>query len=403
MTGPVIAPLHKPRLAFALLCAGALAIVVLASLLAPATEVTRSGLTDSTVVARLQRAQAPLSAALVSAMQASRAAPGNAALARDAARLMIDEGRDLGDSRLVGAASGLLRPFVDQGDPETLYLSATARQYQHDFNGALALLDRAIAADPRGINARLSRATIYTVLGRLDEALVDCKTLSDLRPDVGFLCQSTALLLTDQAPAVASRLEQILAQPGLLPDTLRPWATGLQGEIAALQGDDAAALTFFNAVIAADPSVIRERLLAADALLRLDDPQGVIDVLAAAPAVDGVLLRRILALRALGDPAAAAPLETELARRVQLNLDLGLTSHAREDGLYFLLIANDPVAALERAQANWALQHEIEDARLLIDAAIGAGQPAAAAPVADWIRAQHIVVPTLHLPATVTP
>jgi len=393
----------KPRLAFAVLCVAAMAIVVVASLLAPATEVTRAGLTDSTVVARLQRAQAPLSAALITAMRASRAAPADPVLARAAARIMIEQGRDLGDSRIVGAASGILRPFLATGDAETLYLSATARQYQHDFNGALDLLDRAIAIDPRGINARLSRATIYTVLGRLDDALVECGTLSGLRPDVGFLCQSTALILTDQAPVVATRLAQILAQPGMLPDSLRPWAIGLQGEIAALQGDDPAALSYFNGVIAADQTVIRERLLAADVLLRLSRPQGVIDILADAPPVDGVLLRQVLALRALNDTAAAAPLETELARRVTLNLDLGLTSHAREDGLYFLLIAADPAAALERAQVNWALQHEIEDARLLIDAATAAGQPEAAAPVADWIAAQHIVVPTLHLPAGVAP
>jgi len=137
-----------------------MAIVVVASLLAPATEVTRAGLTDSTVVARLQRAQAPLSAALITAMRASRAAPADPVLARAAARIMIEQGRDLGDSRIVGAASGILRPFLATGDAETLDLSATARQYQHDFNGALDLLDRAIAIDPRGINARLSRATI---------------------------------------------------------------------------------------------------------------------------------------------------------------------------------------------------------------------------------------------------
>lgn len=395
--------LQKPRLAFALLCAGAVAIVVGTSLLAPANETTRTGLTDDTVVARLQRAQAPLSGELIRAMHASRTAPDDLNLAQDAARIMIDEGRHLGDSRLVGAASGILRPFVDAGDPETLYLSATARQYQHDFKGALTLLDRAIVTDPRGINSRLSRATIYTVLGRLDDALVECRSLSELRPDVGFLCQSTVLILTKQAPVVAKRLAQILSQPGMLTDSLRPWAIGLQGEIAALNGDDAAAVSYFKTVIDADPAVIRERLLAADGLLRLHQPQGVIDMMAAAPPVDGVLLRRALALRALGNSAAAAPIETELARRVKLNLDLGLTSHAREDGLYFLLIADDPAAALERAKVNWTLQHEIEDARLLIDAASAAGQPEAATPVADWIAAEHIEVPMLSLPAGLPP
>ena len=397
---------QKPRLAFALLCTAALAIVVVASLMAPVSAVSPAELTDSTVVARLQPDQVQLSVALIDAMRASRTAPEDAVLARDAARIMIDEGRDQGDSRIVGAAGGILRPFISSDDPETLYLAAVARQYQHDFSGALTLLDRAIAADPNGINSRLTRATIYTVLGRLDDAQVECRALSNLRADVGFLCQSTALILTDQAPVVATRLAEILAQPDMLPDSLRPWAIGLQGEIAALQGDDLESLTYFNAVIAADPTVIRERLLAADGLLRLGRPQAVIDVLAAAPPVDGVLLRQVLALRELGNAADSDRLEAELARRVTQNLDLGLSSHAREDGLYFLLIADDPAAALERAQVNWAMQHEIEDARLLIDAAIAAGQPDAAAPVAEWVAAQGIVVPVLQLPAgfaTVTP
>ena len=307
---------------------------------------------------------------------------------------MIDEGRRLGDSRLVGAAVGILGPFVARDDPQSLYLSATARQYQHDFPGALALLDRAIALDPVSINPRLSRATIYTVLGRLAEAGDACKEVSQLRPDVGFLCQSTALILTDQAPLVAQRLTQIIAQPGLLDPALRPWAIGLLGEIAAVQGDDASALQHFGAVISTEPDVIRERLLAADILLRQSEFQQVLDLLEPAPDVDGVLIRRVLALRGLNAPDRAAPLVAELGRRVAQNLELGLTSHAREDALYFLRIAGEPAAALDRAKINWALQHEVEDAQLLIDAAKAAGVPAEAAPVFDWARSEDVVVPS---------
>ena len=388
------------RIGFALICALAVAIVIGASLLAPATDLVRTNLLPTTVVARLQTATTPLTADLITALQASRAAPDAIEPARAAARLLIDEGRRLGDSRLVGAAVGVLRPFVSGNDPDTLYLSATARQYQHDFPGALALLDRAIALDPRHINAQLSRATIYTVLGRLTEAADACKAVSQLRADVGFLCQSTALIMTDQAPLVAQRLGQIVGQPGLLDPALQPWAIGLLGEIAALQGDDATALTQFAAVISADPDVIRERLLAADILQRQSQFQEVMDILAPAPAVDGVLIRRVLALRGLNAADDAAPLIAELGRRVAQNLELGLTSHAREDAMYFLLIAGDATAALDRATVNWALQHEVEDAQLLIDAAKAAGQPAAASAVFDWARAEHVVVPAFGNPVS---
>ena len=87
--------------------------------------------------------------------------------------------------------------------------------------------------------------------------------------------------------------------------------------------------------------------------------------------------------------------KAELAKRFKLNLDLGLTAHAREEGQYFLKIAGDPVQALARAQVNWALQHEYDDARLLMDAAVAAGQPAAAQPVRDWMAVQHVTAPAL--------
>ena len=388
----------RQSLGFALVCGLAVAIVITASLLTPATDLVRTNLTPTTVVARLQTSKTPLTPALVAALQASRAAPDALGPAQTAAKLLIDEGRRLGDSRLVGAAVGVLRPFLALNDPQTLYLSATARQYQHDFLGALALLDRAITLDPRHINARLSRATIYTVLGRLTEAAAACKEVSQLRPDVGFLCQSTAIMLTDQRAVVAGRLAQIVDQPGLLDPALQPWALGLLGEIAALQGDDLAALDHFTAVISADPDVIRERLLAADILLRQSQYQQVLDVLAPAPAVDGVLIRRVLAQRGLNAPDAAAAMVAELARRVAQNLELGLTSHAREDAMYFLLVADNPAQALDRATLNWALQHEVEDAQLLIDAAKAAGQPAAAAPVFDWASTEHVVVPQFGAP-----
>ena len=69
--------------------------------------------------------------------------------------------------------------------------------------------------------------------------------------------------------------------------------------------------------------------------------------------------------------------------------------------MYYLLLARDPVQALDRARTNWALQHEFEDATLLLTAADAAGQPAAAQPVLDWIKANNITVPRLTIPASI--
>ncbi len=344
------------------------------------------------VVAQLQVAGGAYPQALRTAMADQRAAPGDLARAQAAARALIDEGRDRGDSRLVGAAVGVLRPFLTDPTAETLYLAATARQYQHDFVGALALLDQALALSPGDINTRLSRATILTVRGDYPAARADCASITALqRADVGFLCQATTEILTANGPGYTTRLQAILGQPGLLAPELRGWAMGLIGEVALHQGDTALAKAQFQAVLADNPRAQREELLLADILLQDGDPQAVLDLLAKAPDTDGVLIRRLLALRTLGDPTAAGLSDT-LAKRIALNLDLGLTAHAREEAMYFLTIADDPAQALARASVNWALQHEVEDALLLLQAAKAAGQPQADQPVRDWM-AQNGVLP----------
>ena len=363
------------------------------------TRQARTGpLTDATVVAVLATGADARSPELVARLRATRADPTDRRAALAAARSLIDEGRAAGDSRTVGAAISVLRPFMDAPDAGTLYLAAEARQYQHDFNGALGLLDQAIRLDPQALNPRLMQATIHTVQGHLDQAAQECAQMGALGAGaVALLCQATALTLTTDAPAVRTRLEGLLQQPGLLDDpTLRTWAVSLIGEIAAMQGDAAAARTRLAEVIAANPASLRERLLLADLLLQDDQPQAVIDLLAPAPPVDGVLIRRVLAADALGtgDPAS----EAEIGRRVKLNIDLGLVAHAREEADYFLRVAGNPDEALARAQVNWTQQHEYDDMRLLIAAAVAAGKPDAARPVAEWMASQRVRVPVLTLP-----
>ena len=388
---------------YAAVIAVAVAIVAISAALTP-TKAPQGGtkLTDATIVAKLQTSGKAYPPELQTMLLATRADPTDLPAAKAAARALIAQGRIAGDSRLVGAATGVLLPFMSAPDAETLYLVATARQYQHDFTGALALLDQALALQPSDANALLSRATINIVLGKFDLATPDCARIAALpRPDLGFLCQSTALLLTAQSPIVYERLKGIVANPALLDPSLRGWAVGLMGEIASLQGDTINAKVHFAEVIAEDPLALRERLLLVDLLLGEKAATEALSLLAPAPEVDGVLIRRILAARLLKDTAMAELATVELDRRFKLNLDLGLTAHAREETRYYLQIAGDPALALKRAIVNWNLQHEIEDAQLLIDAAGAADDPKAALPVLAWIESQSVVVPTLRIPEAI--
>ncbi len=357
---------------------------------------------DDQIVARLSSGPMTQFAGLAPLLTTTRAHPDDLQAATAAASALIGAGRKAGNSRLVGAALGVLRPFLAGAPtPETLRLAAEARQYQHDFNGALTLLDSAIAADSGLADAILMRSTIHLVQGDLTLAQADCARLRAARPDIAFLCQSTALTMTATAPQVYKRLEGLTTTPGLLAPGLMTWAESLMGEIAMLQGNATPAEKNLKAVLAVNPDALRERMMLADLLLGQNRAKEVTDLLQSAPPVDGVLIRRALAARASGDAAAATQAEGEVAARVKQNLALGLNAHAREDAMYFLFLAKTPTQALERAKVNWTLQHEFDDARLLLEAADAAGQPVDALPVLAWMKDQKIVVPSLAVPASI--
>ena len=390
--------MHAAQSPQARIIAGLAAALVLIAAFATGGAPAVVDLRPATVVATLDSGPV-ISDGLRAAIQAQRLAPGDLNRATAAATMMIAEGRATGDSRLVGAALAILQPYVAQAIPAAQFLAASARQYQHDFTGALALLDTVIAANPNDVNALLNRATIRTVTGAYPAALTDCSAIARLRADVGFLCQATTLVLTDAAPQVAERLGAILADPAALDPSLLPWAMSLRGEIALMQGDGALAETLLRGVLADDPAAQREQLMLADLLLGQGRAAEAAGVLRSAPETDGVLVRRVLAARGMGQdlPDVAA----QLAVRAQRSIDLGLTAHAREEAMYYLLIADDPASALERARANWAQQHEFDDARLLIMAADAAGQPAAALEVLNWMQTHRIAIPALQIPAAI--
>jgi predicted Zn-dependent protease len=352
-------------------------------------------LTDDRVVAVLPAAR-QYSGDLQGRLRAARANPDDPAAAKEAARRLIDEGRDAGDSRLVGAALGVLRPHL-AADAEALLLAATARQYQHDFAGARGLLDRALALSARDPAALLSRATLGVVTGRLDAAGADCRTLLTLTFDLGVLCQAMALAPTAEAPAAYGRLAAIL-DTDVLDGSLRGYALGLMGEIAALQGRRELARAHFAAALAEDPGALRVRIMLADVLLAEGDATAALKLLAGSPEVDAVLLRRAIAAQHLGHTTVLEAARNELSRRFRQNLDLGLVAHAREEARYYLEVERDPELALARAVANWGLQRDVEDAQLLIDAATAAGAPGAAAPVLRWMTEQAVSVPALRVP-----
>jgi hypothetical protein len=64
--------------------------------------------------------------------------------------------------------------------------------------------------------------------------------------------------------------------------------------------------------------------------------------------------------------------------------------HLREQARYLLQLRPQPARALALARRNWDQQKELPDARLLLEAAAAAHDPAAARPALDWMTANHV-------------
>ncbi|MDQ2694168.1 MAG: hypothetical protein M3Z21_02095, partial [Pseudomonadota bacterium] len=58
----------------------------------------------------------------------------------------------------------------------------------------------------------------------------------------------------------------------------------------------------------------------------------------------------------------------------------------RDQARAALHLLRRPDEALDLALRNWAVQREPWDARLVLEAALAAGNPAAAGPVLEWLK-----------------
>ncbi len=100
------------------------------------------------------------------------------------------------------------------------------------------------------------------------------------------------------------------------------------------------------------------------------------------------LLRLALAAKALRHDRLAA-WQSALAARFDAARQRGDSAHQKEEARFALELLGDAARALPLAIANYTLQREAADARVLLEAALAARQKAAAAPVLAWLRSSR--------------
>lgn len=344
---------------------------------------------DDVVLVRLPEAGDPTGRRLRSAHESE---PDRLEPALALAWHWVERSRATADPRASGWAEGVLAPWLALPEPpsEALLLRATVRQSRHEFAPALSDLDRVLAREPRNAQAWLTRSTILQVQGKPRAAERTCLRLLPLAaPLAASTCLANVAGLSGRGELSLNLLGRALARETQADPGLRLWAWTSRAELATRLGRDADAEEAFRAALALDARDPYLLAAWADFLLDRGRAHEVRELLSSALQTDGLLLRLALAERALGDPSAEGHVELLRSRFAALRAR-GDSAHTGEEARFALTLEDDPATALELAAQNFAVQREPRDARVLLESALAAREPGAAAPALAWLSRTHL-------------
>lgn len=348
----------------------------------------------SAVIEQLPRRADATQLALRGLRQQLNATPDDLAMATGLAQRYIALARSETDPRYLGYAQAALAPWWRQTAPPlpVRLLRATILQSTHQFGFALQDLDAVIAQQPQNAQAWLTRATVLTVQGDYAQATAACARLSALTTQlVTVTCLASIASITGRAASSERLLALTLQRSSGAAPELDSWAATLLAEMATRRGELALAEARYRQALAQQP---RDSYLLgayADFLLDRQRPQDVVKLLQDQQRIDALLLRYALALQALpGQQTAFLAAKVELAARFHAAMQRGDTVHQREQARFTLFLQQDVPSALRLAQQNWAIQKEVPDMRILLEAALAARNDGAARPVLAWIAANGV-------------
>lgn len=321
-------------------------------------------------------------------VSARRLARARVDVAIPLAQFYIQQSRLSGDLRYLGYAEAVLAPWIQQSSPnaDVLLLQATLQQSRHEFAASLAVLDRALAVRPQNPQALLIRATVLRVLGRYPEAGVACDGFSRLvEPRLAALCTESIRGLGGHLESAYSSLTQVSTQGWL--NSEKSWLYSELGEMAVRLGRDQEAERWFQQDLRLSPTDFYVRAAYADLMLQQEHPSEALALLAGQESFEPLLLRIAIAQKQLHDPALGQS-SARLRAAFAAELQRGEAVHRRELARFLLEIEGQPKQSLAAALENWTVQHEPDDVLVLMHAAIAAGNPGAAAPAVNFVRAQ---------------
>lgn len=359
---------------------------MLTALLAvPALPAPRTPADESSVIERLPfRAGDTRARALAELRANALKAPDDAATAVTLAQAYFDLALARGDPRYVGYANAIVARFDTQMTPDMLLMRGMLRQYRHDFAAALSDFAAALALDPDRAGAHAWRGAIYLVEAQYANAREECAALLRLqRPVLHGGCAGLVHAYTGQLAGGYAMLQQTLALTR--DDDQRLWLLTRLGEVSAWQGQPTKAERHYREALALGQD--DGYLLAAWADFLLDNkrPAEVAQLLASWEASDGLLLRLAEAEVLLQLPSAAAHIQALDDRFAAAKLR-GDTTHRAEEARFQLRLRKNPALATQLAFANYLVQKEPRDARVLLESALAAKDGDTAKVARDWLQ-----------------
>ncbi|HEY5898694.1 MAG TPA: hypothetical protein VIV54_14090 [Burkholderiales bacterium] len=352
---------------------------------------------DAAVVEQLPgRRDAPAQGELRRLRAALAEQPGDPQRAAALGKRYFELANAEGDPRYIGYAEAALRPWqTDDAPAEVLYVRGLLLQYRHDFDAALTRFAAALRQDPQHYGARAWRAAIFMVRADYAAAARECAALPVDRDDIHAIgCASYIEATTGKLRPAYERLSRALRENVDTAPQARLWLLTRLAEMAWRLDDKAAAERWFRQALAL--GVDDNFLLAdyADFLLEEGRAKEVVPLLRDWTRSDTLLLRLAMAEKRLGMREAQGHIQA-LGERFAAAALRGERLHMGEEARFLLDLKGDAKGALRVGLENWKEQREPRDALVVLEAAVAARAPAAAAPVLEWLHDSRFESPRL--------
>ncbi|EGX57031.1 hypothetical protein SZN_24755, partial [Streptomyces zinciresistens K42] len=276
------------------------------------------------------------------------------------------------------ARSLALRP----GNDAALAGRAALAAARHDFEGALAFADRALAVNPYSERALSTRVDALLELGRYADAGKAADTADDRRPGIPVFTRYAYVRELRGDVRTAERVLKRALSSAAAPGDIAYVATQL-GQLAWNQGDYRTALDHYARALAADDTYVPALEGRARAQAASGDRAGAVATLTGVVSrypLPGPLVELGELYEASGDRARAdeqyalVDAWTALARANGANTDLETALAAADHG--------DRAAALRAARAEWNRRRTVHTADALAWALHANGRDAEALPYA---------------------